>query len=92
MANAKISMDPDQIVRYGKKIVSEASDYKDQVKKIYDIVDDLNRTWTGTAASRFTTNINGFKKEYNDFGKLIEDFGNLLLAIGKDYQNLEKNL
>ena len=26
------------------------------------------------------------------FGKLINDFGELLVAIGKDYENLENNL
>ena len=33
-----------------------------------------------------------FKADYEKFGTLINDFGELLVAIGKDYKDLEDNL
>ena len=89
---ATIKMSPQDAISYGNKIVQNSRDYNAQIKKIYSIVNDLKTTWTGTAAQRFTDDIESFRKDYEDFGKLINDFGELLTAIGKDYQSLEDNL
>ena len=89
---AKINMDPEQAISYGNQIVQNAATYNTEIKKIYSIVGDLKTTWTGSAAQRFTDNIESFKADYEKFGKLINDFGELLVAIGKDYKDLEDNL
>lgn len=89
---AKINMDPEQAIACGNQIVQNASTYNTEIKKIYSIVSDLKQTWTGSAAQRFTDNIESFKADYEKFGQLINDFGELLTAIGKDYKNLEENL
>lgn len=89
---AKISMDPEQAIAYGGQIIENASAYNTEIQKIYSIVDDLKATWTGSAAQRFTDNIGSFRADYEKFGQLINDFGELLVAIGKDYKNLEENL
>ena len=89
---AKINIDPEQAINYGNEIVQHASTYNTEVNRIYSIVGDLKSTWTGSAAQRFTDNIESFKADYEKFGKLINDFGELLVAIGKDYKDLEENL
>ena len=89
---AKISMDPEQAISYGNQIIQNSATYNQEIKKIYSIVGDLKATWTGSAAQRFTDNIESFKADYEKFGKLINEFGELLVAIGKDYKNLEENL
>lgn len=90
MANIKIN--PTDAIGYGKQIIQNSNSYNDQIKRIYDIVDDLKTTWTGSAAERFTKNIDSFREDYKKFGELINNFGELLVAIGKDYQDLESNL
>ena len=89
---AKISMDPEQAISYGNQIIQNSATYNNEIKKIYSIVGDLKATWTGSAAQRFTDNIESFRADYEKFGQLINDFGELLVAIGKDYKNLEENL
>ena len=89
---AKINMDPQQAINYGKQIIQNSTTYNTEIKNIYSIVDDLKTAWTGSAAERFTSNIESFKGDYEKFGKLIKDFGELLVAVGKDYKNLEENL
>ena len=89
---AKINIDPEQAINYGNEIVQHAATYNTEITRIYSIVGDLKATWTGSAAQRFTDNIESFKADYEKFGKLINDFGELLVAIGKDYKNLEENL
>ena len=86
---AQISMNPEEAINYGNQIIQNASTYNSE---IYSIVGDLKTNWTGSAAQRFTDNIESFKADYQKFGQLINDFGELLLAIGKDYKNLEENL
>ena len=89
---ASIKMDPEQAISYGNQIIQNSSSYNSEIKKIYNIVNDLKQTWQGSAAQRFVDNIESFKDDYEKFGKLINDFGELLVAIGKDYKNLEENL
>ena len=89
---ATINMDPQQAINYGNQIIQNSATYNNEIKKIYSIVGDLKAAWTGSAAERFTNNIESFRGDYEKFGKLINDFGELLVAIGKDYQNLEQNL
>ena len=89
---ATINMDPEKAIAYGNQIIQNSSTYKKEIANIYSIVDDLKKTWTGSAAERYTKNIESFKADYEKFGKLINDFGELLRAVGNDYKNLEKNL
>ena len=89
---ARISMDPEQAISYGNQIIQNSASYNNEIKKIYSIVSDLKATWTGSAAQRFVDNIESFKADYEKFGQLINEFGELLVAIGKDYKNLEENL
>ena len=89
---ARISMDPEQAISYGNQIIQNSASYNQEIKKIYSIVGDLKTTWTGSAAQRFTDGIESFRTDYEKFGQLINEFGELLVAIGKDYKNLEENL
>ncbi len=89
---AQISIEPKDAIDYGNQIIQNANTYKSEIKKIYSIVGDLRTTWTGTAAQHFTDNIESFREDYEKFGQLINDFGELLVAIGKDYENLENSL
>jgi len=89
---ASIKMDPEQAISYGNQIIQNSVSYNQEIKKIYSIVSDLKNAWTGSAAERFTSNIESFKADYEKFGQLINEFGELLVAIGKDYKNLEENL
>lgn len=89
---AQIKMDPEQAITYGNQIIQNSTTYNNEIKNIYRIVGDLKTAWTGSAAERFTNDIESFRTDYEKFGKLINDFGELLVAIGKDYKNLEENL
>lgn len=89
---ATIKMDPQLAINYGNQIIQNANSYNKEISNIYEIVDVLKTTWTGTAAQRFVDEIDSFKGEYKKFGQLIDDFGDLLVAIGKDYQKLEDEL
>lgn len=87
-----LSIDPELAIEYGNQIIASAQSYNKEIDDVYSIVNDLKKNWTGSAAQRFTDNIDSFKDEYQEFGKLINSFGELLVAIGKDYKDLEENL
>ena len=89
---AKINVDYQTLISYGKDVQSLSSEYQNEINNIYSIVDDLKRTWTGTAAERFTSNIEKYKSDYEKFGKTIQQFGELLESVGRDYQRIEDEL
>ena len=89
---ANISIDPVRAQKLGNLIVQKSEEYKNEVNNLYRIISDLKLAWTGTAAQKFTNDIEAFKDDYIKFGKLINDYGELLSAIGKDYQRLEETL
>lgn len=89
---ATINVEPRELINNGKEIVSESVSYKDEINKIYSIIDELAGAWSGQAASKFTSDIREFKDDFENFGKLIGEFGELLVAVGTDYQRLEENL
>lgn len=92
MSVGNISIDPDLAIASGTKISEYAATYINEVKKIYDIVNDLKQAWTGSAAQRFTNDIESFKEDYEKFGQLLVNYGDILTSLGKDYKSLEENL
>ena len=89
---SKINIDPELVQSYGNEVIAGAESYNKEITKIYEYIDELKATWTGSAAQRFTDNIESFREDYQKFGELINNFGELLVAIGKDYQSLENDL
>ena len=89
---ATINLDPEKAISYGNQVIQNSETYKREIANIYSIVNDLKTNWTGSAAQRYTDNIESFKADFEQFGKLINNFGELLVAVGKDYKNLEENL
>lgn len=87
--NGNININPEEVIRFGKAIQNDSNNFKEQVRTIYAIVDDLKEAWTGSSAQRYTTNIESFKTSYENFGELIENYGRLLEAVGTDYAELE---
>ncbi len=87
-----INIDPEQAITYGNEIITDAGSYNSEIKVIYDIITDLKNAWSGQAASRFTENVEAYKADFEQLGQYLNDVGELLVAIGKDYNNLEENL
>ncbi|MBQ9071725.1 MAG: WXG100 family type VII secretion target [Bacilli bacterium] len=87
--NVHVDADPQELINCGNKIIENASDYNNEVNKIFTTVTNLKGVWTGERATSFTDAIEKFKADYENFGKLINQLGELVLAIGKDYDNFE---
>jgi len=87
-----INIDPEQAITYGNEIITDAGSYSSEIKVIYDIITDLKNSWSGTAAQRFTDNVESYKQSFEELGQYLNDVGELLVAIGKDYNSLEENL
>lgn len=87
-----LNIEPRQAMLCGDQIRQSSSAYNAEIKKLYNTINDLKSAWKGTAAKRYTDNVESFKAAYEEFGELIDKFGELLVSIGKDYQYLEENL
>lgn len=86
---ANIRIEPDKVINAGKKVKSVAGQYKTQINTIYRITDELKQYWQGSAAGRFVTDIESYRKQFEDFGVKIEEHGDLLTDVGTDYDRLE---
>jgi len=84
--------DPGKLISDGGAISEAATQFQNEVTKIYGIVDDLKRSWVGQSASRFTDGIESFRSDFENFAKIVGQFGELISAVGTDYQNLENEL
>lgn len=88
--NINININPEEMIFYGNAVKQNGIDFLTEVASSYQIIDDLSSAWTGTSASRYTDNVKKFKKDFEDFGDLINKYGELLVAIGKNYTQLEE--
>ena len=84
--------DPGRLVTDGNEISVVGNQFKQEVEKIYGIIDDLKRSWAGQSAQRFTEGVEGYRTDFETFAKAIGQFGELISAVGQDYQNLENEL
>lgn len=84
--------DPAKLISDGGSISATAEQFKSEITKIYQVVDDLKASWTGDSARRYTDGIESFKSELEEFAKIIGQFGELISAVGTDYLKLESEL
>ena len=91
--NRNISIeDYEKLIVDGEEVVTTAERFKEEIDKIYSTIDELKKTWTGSSAEKYTTNIESFKEDLYTFQKLISGHGSLVNAVGKDYKRLEEEL
>ena len=74
--------DPNQLVSDGNEISEQARQFKEEVKRIYEITDDLKNSWVGEK----------YRSDFEAFGDAIGKFGSLISSVGQDYINLENEL
>lgn len=84
--------DPNKLVSDGNEMSEQARQFKEEVKRIYEITDDLKNSWVGESSKRFTDNIEKYRADFEAFGDAIGKFGSLISSVGQDYINLENEL
>ena len=84
--------DPQKLINDGGSISETATQFQNEISRIYSVVDDLKASWTGESAKRYTDGIESYRADLEEFAKLIGQFGELISAVGTDYQKLESEL
>ena len=64
--------DPAKLISDGGSISATAEQFKNEITKIYQVIDDLKRSWTGDSAKRYTDGIEEFRPQLEEFAKLID--------------------
>lgn len=49
--------DPATLQQLGGEVVNKAEDYSTQIAKIYQVLDQLSNSWTGTKSQNFKSKI-----------------------------------
>ncbi|MBQ4583393.1 MAG: WXG100 family type VII secretion target [Bacilli bacterium] len=81
--------DPSKLQSYGAEVASKAEDYLEQIRKIYQILDDLSNTWQGTKSQNFKQKMDNCREEFTKFGDNLKNFGELIKATGAAYVQVE---
>lgn len=81
------------------EIAKAASDYKSNVEKLYQEVDQLADVWKGTDMDQYTTTVNGYKKDMESLGVAVEGYArflakaaNILNTTQEDVKNMAGRL
>ena len=76
--------DPNKLVSDGNEMSEQARQFKEEVKRIYEITDDLKNSWVGQSSQRFTDNINKYKNGIMISENLIKNKG--FKSVNGNYQ------
>ena len=88
----KISVDPATLSTYGSHVNQLGSDYITEINAIYATIEDLNKGWTGEAATTFSTTVKGYEHELKRLGTKIQDLGTDLGTIAGIYAQQETEI
>ena len=56
------------------EISKAASDYKSNVEKLFQEVEQLSDAWKGVDNQEYVRTVNGYKQEMNDLGVAVDAF------------------
>lgn len=91
--------DPAKLQQLGGEVVNKAEDYSTQIAKIYQVLDQLSNSWTGTKSQNFKSKMDNCRKEFNLLKYLIENKNiaitreNLLLNVWEyDYYGEDRTI
>ena len=77
------------LIDQGATISEKAAELNDEIKNIYDIVDQLKKAWQGQSSSRYAENIEKFRPDLEEFADALDAHGKILNETGLKYQKLE---
>ena len=60
------------------EISQAASNYKSNVEKLYQEVDQLSDSWKGTDNQEFVTTVNGYKEDMKSLGVAVDGYAKFL--------------
>lgn len=84
--------DYNQLISDGDEMQNDAEELEREINSIYETIDELEKTWTGESAEKYTKEIRSYKEDLLKFKKLVKGHGQLVNAVGKDYKRLEETL
>jgi hypothetical protein len=86
-----ITIKKDEVLKIGKSIIDDASDFEDETKKLLSIIDNINLAWEGADALKY---INILKDKYivglNELSDVIKNYGEYLKNVPEAYMLLDE--
>lgn len=91
MAGLQMRVMPGELATAGRTICEHARSYKDSVKNIYEVVNNLQEIWQGADNQAFANQVNSYRGNIDALGSSIDNYGVFLQETAFKLQELQAN-
>ena len=74
-----IQADTSSLRTLGNQVLENASEYQNEVSKVYESVDNLSASWQGADNQEYVNKVNEYKESIEALGKAIGNYGQFLV-------------
>ena len=89
---AIIKASPEELRTQGRKLVSNAEQYLQEVKKLYATVDNLRAIWQGDDNQIYVSKVYSYKSNIDALGQVIGNYGVFLQETGNSLEKLNADI
>ncbi len=89
---AIIKASPEELRTQGRKLVSNAEQYLQEVKNLYTTVDNLRANWQGGDNQSYVSKVYSYKSNIDALGQVIGNYGVFLQETGNSLEKLNADI
>jgi NTP pyrophosphatase (non-canonical NTP hydrolase) len=86
MARPDVSVDTGSLRDLGNRVSKLSTDYKTEVTKIYNIVDELNQGWDDNSNKAYVAKVREYKDLFDELGEVINNYGIFMIKAAAKYE------
>lgn len=87
-----INANPQGMKALGSEVISIAQEYQNNVKRIYQIIDNISSNWSGVDSQQYVAKTNEHRPNIEALGTAIKEYGELVTLAGKNFEAAQEQL
>lgn len=82
----------DELNVVANNVASNAADYDNGVKGLYNEIEELKTSWSGDDNQQFVTTVEGYKKDLLSLGEVLKDYALFINETVDLVRNTQSNI
>ena len=87
-----IQADTSSLRTLGNQVLENASEYQNEVLKVYVSVDNLSASWQGADNQEYVNKVNEYKESIEALGKAIGNYGQFLVDTATNIERVQDEI
>ena len=87
-----IQADTSSLRTLGNQVLENASEYQNEVLKVYESVDNLSASWQGADNQEYVNKVNEYKESIEALGKAIGNYGQFLVDTATNIERVQDEI